>query len=369
MFEIIFLIALSIYFVQTVLIMIGAKRKYPKLADSDLPSISIVVAARNEESNIINCLQSLDGLDYPDDRIEIVIVDDNSEDETYNLIDKFIDGKKKFIVLKTNEQIGELKGKTNAIANALKQAKGEIILTTDADCRVSTTWARTLASYYVDGAVAMVCGYTNQNEKTNFEAMQSVDFIYVLGIGAGTMNLGFYLSCIGNNMSYRRSVYDEVGGYESIPFSITEDSMLLKVFADQKKYKIFFPLDQGGLVTSKPCENIKSVYSQKKRWGVGGLDTARSGAGILASGFVNHLFMVLTPFFFSPVVIIFVLFKVMIDYNFLIFLYKNLNLKLKFIHFLTFQLYFIIYVIVLPFVLFTNRDVTWKGRNYSNKKS
>ncbi len=368
MFELIFLATLSFYFVQTIIMIIGASKKYPKLEDGSLPSISIVVAARNEEPNIIDCLTSLDKLEYPEDKIQIVIIDDNSEDKTPTLIEEFISGKTKFVGLKTTEQVGELKGKTNAIVNALKHTTGEIILTTDADCIVSKKWAKTIAAYYTDEKVAMVCGYTKQFENNNFEAMQSVDFIYVLGVGAGTMNLGFPLSCIGNNMSYRRRVYDEVGGYESIPFSITEDSMLLKTFAEQKKYKIFFPLDSGALVTSKPCDSLKSIYWQKKRWGVGGLDTASSGAWLLVSGFINHVLLLLAPFFFSPTVLVLVLFKFMIDNNFLVFLYKNLNLKLKFIRFLSFQIYFIIYVIILPFVLFSNHDVKWKGREYKKKK-
>jgi cellulose synthase/poly-beta-1,6-N-acetylglucosamine synthase-like glycosyltransferase len=365
MFEVIFIIALSFYFLQTVVLTIGAKKKFRKLESSALPSISILVAARNEENNIIDCLRSLDNLDYPDGKIQIIIIDDNSEDNTFQLTNDFIKSKKKFLLLETTEKIGELKGKTNAIANALRYASGEIILTTDADCRVSNSWAKTLASYYTDESIAMVFGYTNQFDNSNFEAAQSIDFLYVLGVGAGTMNMGLPLSGIGNNMSYRKSVYDEVGGYEAIPFSITEDSKLLNEISKLKKYNILFPLDAEGLVTSKACEDIKSVYWQKKRWGVGGLDTASSGAWLLASGFVTHVLLVLSIFFFSPLVAALAFFKFVVDYNFVRFLYSNLNLKLKLIHFLSFQIYFITYVIILPFILiFANKNIKWKGREY-----
>ena len=208
MFEIIFIIAICFYFLQTVVFLIGANKKYPKITESGLPSLSVILAARNEADNILDCLKSLDNLNYPPDKLEIIVVNDNSTDSTGELIENFISGKNKFRYFQDVKPIGALKGKTNAIANAIKISKGEVILTTDADCIVSPNWAKTIASYY-QADVAMVCGYTNQFENSAFEAMQSLDFMYLLAVAGGTMNLGKPLSCIGNNMSYRKSVYDE----------------------------------------------------------------------------------------------------------------------------------------------------------------
>ncbi len=52
----------------------------------------------------------------------------------------------------------------------------------------------------------------------NFSGMQSIDFIYLLFVASGTINIGMPITCIGNNMSYRKKAYDEVGGYENLPF-------------------------------------------------------------------------------------------------------------------------------------------------------
>ncbi|MDZ7765453.1 MAG: glycosyltransferase [Melioribacteraceae bacterium] len=267
-----------------------------------------MVAARNEEDNIIDCLESLSSLEYPEEKIEIIIIDDNSTDKTNQLISEFIADKEEFILIKPEKEIGSLKGKTNALANAIKIASGRVIMTTDADCTVSPTWAIELASYYKDD-VAMVCGYTDQVSDTNFGGMQSVDFIYLLMIAGGVMNFGKPLSCIGNNMSFRKSVYREVGGYEALPFSVTEDFNLLMAMHRLKKYKIIYPLSPKGMVTSKPCDSLRLLLKQKKRWGVGGLKSDIVGYSVMATGFVTHLMMLLTPFFFYTALIIFVTFQ------------------------------------------------------------
>jgi cellulose synthase/poly-beta-1,6-N-acetylglucosamine synthase-like glycosyltransferase len=363
MFEIIFLIIIAVYFIQTVVFRIGATIKYPKVTDENLPSVSIIVAARNEENNIIDCMKALDNLEYPAGKLEIVLVDDHSTDSTYEVIQDFIRDKPKFRCISPSREIGNLKGKANAIANAIETVENEVVLTTDADCIVSQTWAKTLASYYQDD-VAMVCGYTNQYNENLFEAMQSVDFIYLLAVAAGTMNLGKPLSCIGNNMSYRKSVYDEVGGYERIPFTVTEDFQLLMAMHNLKRYKIIYPLDPEGIVTSKPCENYKQLYWQKKRWGVGGLESDIAGYSVMAIGFVTHVLMLLLPFFYSGTALALVVFKLALDYFFLKGVHSKLKLEFSFSHYLSFQLYFIIYVLLLPFMLFFSKKVKWKGREF-----
>lgn len=364
MFEIIFLIILTLYVVQSVVFMIGSKMKFDTLDDNELPSISVIVAARNERDNILECMQSLDKLEYPKDKMEIILVNDHSTDETGQLMQKFITDKEKFKYLEPEKEIGSLKGKTNALANAIRKSAGEIILTTDADCVVTPTWAKELASHYKPD-VGLVCGYTNQVDKTTFGGMQSNDFLYLLMVAGGAMNLGKPLSCIGNNMSYRKSVYEEIGGYESLPFSVTEDFNLLMAVHKLKKYKIIYPMSSEGMVTSKPCPTWKTLARQKKRWGVGGLKSDLTGFAVMTTGALTHVVMVLTPFFFTPLSLYLSLFKIAVDYFALKGVHDKLKLKLRFKYFVAFEFYFISYVLVLPFMTLTNQKVIWKGRTYN----
>lgn len=362
-FEIIFLVALSFYFIELVIFSVGAAKKFPRLKDDQLPTATVIVAARNEEDKILECISSLDKLEYPDGKLEIILVNDHSTDKTGEIISDFISNKPKFKLIVPQQAIGSLKGKTNALANALRIANGEIILTTDADCAVNVKWVKTIASFY-EKDVAFVGGITTQEDDTTFEGMQAIDFLNLLTVASGSLNLGQPLAAIGNNMSYRKSVYQEVGGYEGIPFSITEDFTLLKSIHNLKKYKCIYPVEKDSVITSKACPDLKSLYWQKKRWGVGGMESDLIGYLIMAWGYIAKTAIVLTPFFFSITNLYLCIFKVTLDYFFIKPVFNRLNLRMKFLHFIAFEVYYIIYVLVLPFVVLPNRKVKWKGRTF-----
>ncbi len=361
--EIIFLIILSGYFIQSVIFVIGAKKKFPRLSDDELPTATVIVAARDEENNIQRCLNSLGKLEYPDGKLEVLLVDDLSTDRTGEIIDEFISGRENFRKIIPDDPKGKMVGKVNALATAIREAKGEIILTTDADCEVKPLWVKTIASYYKND-VGMVDSYTTQLANNSFGGMQAIDFIYLLLVGGGTINLGLPLSCIGNNMSFRKKAYNEIGGYEALPFSVTEDFTLLRAIYNLKKYKILFPLEKDALVTSIPCPDLKSLYHQKKRWGVGGLGVPARGFFIMFWGYLASLFIVLTPLFYSPVWLYLVFFKIAIDFVVLYPIHQRMGITKNLKYFFVYQVYYILYVLALPFVVFTSRKVVWKGREY-----
>ncbi len=363
MFEIIFLIIIIGYFLQSFIYAVGVQKKFPTIDEDELLTSTVIVAARNEEKNILRCLESLDKLVYPEGKLEIIIVDDRSTDNTGNIVDDFIKDKPKFKKVISKEEKGKLRGKTNALASGIEAAEGEIILTTDADCIVPPTWALRTASYYKEN-VAMVNGFTTQTAHGNFDGMQSIDFIYLLMIASSTINLGKPISCIGNNMSYLKKAYLEIGGYEALPFSVTEDFNLLMAIYKLGKYKIIYPLDKATLVTSLPCKNIKALYRQKKRWAVGGLGVPLRGFMILINGYLTYLGMLLLPFFYSPLFLYLVIFKIAIDFFILYPIHKRLGIEKNMKYFFTAEIYFTVYVLALPFLVAFNRKVRWKGREF-----
>ncbi len=363
MFEIIFALAVAGYFIQTAVFLIGANKKFPRRTREELPTASVIVAARNEEENILRCLESLDKLTYPEGKLEIILVNDHSTDRTEEIIDNFIAGKNRFRKINAEKEFGKLRGKTNALANGIASVNNEIILTTDADCAVSPKWAETIASYYTCD-VAVVNGYTDQLAVDGFSGMQNLDFLFLLTVASGCININNPITCIGNNMSYRKKAYDEVGGYQNLPFSVTEDFVLLDAIHKLKKYKLVYPLDADALVTSLACKDWKSLKRQKKRWGVGGLRVPVTGYTVLVSGFVSHLCILLLPFFYSSVGLSLLFLKVLSDYLLLKMVSSKLRLKNSMKYFFQFQLYYLIYVIVLPLVVFVDQKVEWKGRKY-----
>ena len=361
--ELIFLIILCGYFIQSVLFVIGAKKKFHRGEDDELPTATVIVSARNEDDNILNCLESLNKLEYPTGKLKIIIVDDRSEDNTGSIIDNFIKSRSIFKKIVPDEPKGKMVGKVNALATAIRAAESEIILTTDADCNVKPKWVKTIASYYQEN-IGMVNSYTTQTADSPFNGMQAIDFIYLLLVGGGTINLGSPISCIGNNMSFRKKAYEDIGGYESLPFSVTEDFTLLRAIYKLKKYKILFPLETDALVTSKPCPDLKSLYHQKKRWSVGGLGVPVRGYIIMFWGFATNLGIILTPLFFSPVWLYLAFFKIAIDLFVLYPVHQKLGIAKNLRYFLMYQIYYTLYVLALPFIVFASRKVVWKGREY-----
>jgi cellulose synthase/poly-beta-1,6-N-acetylglucosamine synthase-like glycosyltransferase len=362
--EIIFLILVSGYFVISVFLVGGAKKTFSQLSDDQLPSVSVVVAARNEETNILTCLDSLNKLIYPENKIEIIIVDDASTDNTNELAVEYIKDKTFFRLVTLNEDKNQkLKGKTRAMAEGIKYSTGEIILTTDADCIVKPLWAKTIASYYQKN-VGLVNGITSQSVIDSFSGMQAIDFIYLLFISAGTINLGKPVSCIGNNMSFRKKAYEETGGFENLPFSVTEDFLLLNSINQLKKYELIYPINIDSLIISKPASTLRELFNQKKRWAVGGLNAPMNGMMLMVLAFLTNLFMLLTPFLFSIVWFYLIIFKISIDFFVLLPVHQKLGLQKNLKYFLLWEIYYMIYVVFLPFAVFLNKKVKWKDRVY-----
>jgi len=362
--EIIFLLLVSGYFLISVALVIGAKKIFPQLKEPELPFVSVIVAARNEEKNIFSCLESLNNLIYPANKLEVIIVDDASNDKTFSIIRDFIKVKTGFKAICLNEETSsKLKGKVRAMAEGIKISTGEIILTTDADCTVNPLWAKTIASYYQED-IGLVNGYTSQSVNGAFSGMQAIDFIYLLFIASGTINLGKPVSCIGNNMSFRKKAYEETGGFEKLPFSVTEDFLLLNSINKLKKYKLIYPLNKDSLVISNPNTSIKELFNQKKRWAVGGLDTPPAGILLMLWALFTNLFILLTPFFFSAVWLYLAFFKIAIDFFVLMPIHQKLGLQKNLKYFPVFQIYYMVYVLVLPFAVLFNKKVKWKDRVY-----
>jgi len=364
LFEIVFLIIVSTYFLISVLLTLGAKKEYSLSGDDELPYVSIIVAVRNEEKNIKYCLESLNSLIYPENKLEIIVVDDDSRDKTTLMVKEFTIDKKKFSLIELNDVENKiLKGKVRALAEGIKRTKGEIILTTDADCEVNPLWAKTIASYYQQN-IAVVNGFTSIKVQNWFSGMQAIDFIYLLFVAAGSINLGKPVSCIGNNMSFRKKAYKETGGFENLQFSVTEDFILLNSIHKLKKYKVIYPVDKNALVISKPSKGIRELLDQKKRWAVGGIDVPLFGKFLMFLAFITNLFVLLTPLFFNAVWLYLVFFKIATDLFSLVPIHQKLGLQKNLKYFPVFQIYFLIYTFVLPFIILFNKKVNWKDRTY-----
>jgi cellulose synthase/poly-beta-1,6-N-acetylglucosamine synthase-like glycosyltransferase len=371
MFDLILIFSAIFYAGEMILFLLALSKKEKKHKHiASFPNVSVVVAARNEEENIERCLRSILQVDYPADKLEVVVADDGSTDRTPEIISKIKQEHNNLKVIRIESQINNLKGKANALAQAIAQTNGEFIFLTDADCEVPRTWIKGMLRHF-DEKTGVASGVTIIETGKIFYGMQSLDWAFLLSVAAAVGRLFKPVGCIGNNMAFRKEAYIECGGYQNLKFSITEDFALFKAITENGKWGYAFPVDLETLVISKPVKTLKELYHQKKRWGTGGLDTGLLGIAVMSGGFIFHLLLILSPLLIEKIssLLISLVLKFFIDGAFLfktLRKFKKTSL-LKYLPF--FELYYIIYVVVLPFVVFFGGKTVWKDRKYKGLKN
>jgi len=263
--------------------------------------VSVVVAARNEQQNIENLLSELIAQSYPSDMYEIIIVNDGSEDRTGEIVDCYA---RKFSNVKhiqaTPDTTTGLFAKKNALNQGIQSSKGEIILSTDADCHIKPAWIETMVSYFADG-VGMVVGFSqlgnNQNRCSLFEKLQAMDFLSLMGAAQGSLNFGCPLAASGQNIGYRRAAFDAVGGYEKIKHRISgDDVLLLQLVRKHTNWKIKFAPLPAAFNWTRPEKTLKSFLNQRKRWASNGSYQIKLNLGFflfILSVFLMNAFVIL----------------------------------------------------------------------------
>lgn len=327
------------------------------------PNVSIVVAARNEEHRLAECLRSLIRTDYPPEKLEIIVVNDGSTDNTAEVIRSFIGQHPSLRMITTTPGTGNLRGKANAIAQGIEGSRGEVLMFTDADCSVTPGWVSESVKYF-DDETGAVGGFTLLDVNRTFEGIQALDWIFLFGLSSSAAGWNVPLTAIGNNLSVRRSAYDATGGYARIPFSVTEDYALVQSILRNTSYRVRFPVDAMTLVRSNACQTWSQLCRQKQRWGVGGLDMIFPGMMIMAIGWSAKLSLALL--LLSGHFIPFVLLTICTILAEFYFLWKPLKKfgALQIVKYLpAFTIYFSVYVLVIPLIAYFSQRVVWKERS------
>ncbi len=332
------------------------------------PTVTIIVAARNEEHRIPACLSSLRNIEYPPEKLEIIIVDDFSTDKTAEVVEHFIAGRNDIQLLKSPPEHGNLRGKTNAIAQGIRHSRGEIIMFTDADCSVHPRWVRGTVKYFSEDT-GIVGGFTILGNGRLFHGIQAMDWLYLFSIASATAGLNIPLTAIGNNLSIRRSAYTKTGGYEVIPFSVTEDYSLVQTIIQKTNFRLRFPLEPDAVVTSGACDSLSQLVRQKQRWGVGALDMVTVGMVVIAVGWLVRALIVL-GLILAPATLSIPLFAAVALADYLLF--SKVFGRLPFRHlqkyFIAFECYLTCYGLIIPFLALGSRNVIWKERTLRRDK-
>ncbi len=231
--------------------------------------ISVIIPARNEEENIVACLNSVCNQSFPKELFEILVVDDHSTDNTAGIVLKYKAENIKLISLKDFVAGNDLNSyKKKAIEIAIQQSTGELIVTTDADCYVPESWLQTIASFYEQYQPVFIAAPVAIDCNNRFiEIFQALDFMTLQGITGASVHKKIHSMCNGANLAYTKKTFEEVGGFTGIDNIASGDDMLLmhKIY---KRYpeKIMFLKSQEAIVQTQPVNSVRGFFNQRIRW-------------------------------------------------------------------------------------------------------
>ncbi len=281
--------AIVVYCLRTLVFALGAWRERKKRIVYDMPSlftpfVSVVVPARNEENNIENCVLSLMQSDYPPERFEVVIVNDRSTDRTDDILRALHERFPNLVVHNTidDRTNTNLQGKPRAVHQGIMRSQGEFVLMTDADCTVPPTWISAIAHTFQNPRIGLIASYTLAKGSRFFDLMQMLEWLINNTMASAGVGLGQPLGCFGNNLSVRRQMYDELGGYPNIRFSLTEDLALLQAVT-ATGYEARYICAYETQIDTLPCPDVGAFIKQHHRWVNGGKALGWRGAVFVMS--------------------------------------------------------------------------------------
>jgi len=342
--------------------------------------ISVIIAARNEERNIINCLSSLKDQTYPKDFYEVIVIDDHSTDNTWNNLQNFSFLEMKCKKLKLADFIvGSTHSKSYkkmAIEMGINNADGSLIVTSDADCTFNNNWLQTIADFYETTHAKFIAAPVKINCTNNFLAIfQTLDFITLQGITAASVFKKFHSMCNGANLAYEKKIFFEVDGFKNIDNIPSGDDMLLmhKIY---KKYpeSIFLLKNKHAIVTTQAEASWKKFFNQRIRWASKAdiYDDKRIFWVLLLVYSFNLLFLVLCIASFWNTMYLLIaatllLLKIMIEFSFVRSVAKFFDQQSLMIYFPFLQPLHIIYIIISGW-LGKFGSYKWKERKVVNHK-
>ncbi|WP_460674687.1 glycosyltransferase [Larkinella ripae] len=232
------------------------------------PTISVIIPVRNEEHTLPLLLQDLARQTYDPANFEVIVADDSSTDHTLSVTHSLIKSVPYSLRPLPLANEPTTSPKKRAIRQSIAIATGDLIVTTDGDCRVGARWLETIAGYYEQTGAQLISGPISFHpDHTVFGNLQLVESSSLIGAGACTMWWGFPTMCNGANLTYEKRVFDEVGGFEGIDHVASgDDELLLHKIASKYPNGVRFLKSPDAIVHTSPQPNWQAFYHQRKRW-------------------------------------------------------------------------------------------------------
>ena len=241
-----------------------------RFEESALPLISVIIPARNEAANIEACLSSVLAQKYL--KFEVILINDHSTDKTRDIAELIASKDRRLRVfdLQTDTLTAYKKA---AITQGISQAKGGYIVQTDADCIVGAEWLTAIAEGFhqnhdfVSGPVLLTENPLPKNSLQKlFELLQILEYQGLVMLGGGSLLGGFPNMANGANMAYRKSAFEQVGGFAGVDQVASGDDELLLQKMHKAGMKLDFLLDPKAVVSTEAVTSFGAFKAQRLRW-------------------------------------------------------------------------------------------------------
>ncbi len=229
---------------------------------------SVVIPFRNESKHLPKLLESLSQLDYPSSSFECLFVDDDSDDDSARIIEKWTSQSQ--INAKIVSNIRRSKSpKKDAIETAIEYSENEWIITTDADCSIPSKWLKEFSSFAEKNKSKMIAGPVNMRseESTFLHEFQRLDFYSLQGSTIGGFGIGKPFLCNGANLAYQKKLFKELNGFEgNSEIASGDDIFLFEKFLKDFPKEVHFLKSKNAIVSTSTLGSWKDVVQQRVRW-------------------------------------------------------------------------------------------------------
>jgi cellulose synthase/poly-beta-1,6-N-acetylglucosamine synthase-like glycosyltransferase len=234
-------------------------------------TFSVIIAARNEEKNIEAYLASVLNQTIGHDRFEVILVNDRSTDRTAAIAQATAKSFSNLTVLSVAETQQGVSPKKYAVLQGIKAAGHDVIVFTDADCRVPAAWLETMDRHFGPD-IGFVQGITSYEYVPGMSrllfGLQALDFCSHAIVSAAAIGAGLPINSNANNCAFRKKAFDDAAGYGADAAVVSgDDDMLLQRIWKKTAWRIRYMADASGAVQTFPSPTLSRVFEQRKRWG------------------------------------------------------------------------------------------------------
>ncbi|HIH11447.1 TPA: glycosyltransferase family 2 protein [Candidatus Woesearchaeota archaeon] len=241
------------------------------------PLVSILVPAYNEEETILKTLESIYRLDYPKDKLQVIVINDGSRDKTEQIVQEYINDKPHFQLLSHSNQ-----GKAASLNRGLEIAKGEFFACLDADSFVDTKTLRKMIALHEeknDERLAIITPAMKVDQPRNLlQKIQWLEYIVIILIARLVSYLDSLYVAPGPFSLYRTEIIRKLGGFDEQ--SMTEDQEIA-YRVQQHHYRITQCVD--GYVHTTAPQRLKAFYFQRRRWYLGSMICVHQYRSLIAN--------------------------------------------------------------------------------------